>query len=201
MIKEHTVKSFKFLTASFLSTVLLFSSPTILAQKELIESIPDFYYLEKTTEDGIVPVRGCYKQVGRLHCPITVELTALKLQSFLIPLIEEAESLNNEIRYSVIGTGFFLGGMAILMSKVKKAPRSFEIAIMTENATRTSKTFGVLGALFLGWNVLVSLDKLTLYGLSEPLAKQLESGIVSSERTLIEFTDFLNEHGKVIQAH
>ena len=186
------MKSFKFSTVSFLSTALLFSSSSVLAQKKLIETVPNSYYLEETTEDGIVPVRGCYKQATELHCPIAIEVTALELENFLTLLHTEAESLNNKTSYSKLAGVVFLGITAILMIRLKKRPQ--ELAT-SRPLSRGIRAFGYASIGSFGLSMAANILKET----PESLAEQLESGVLSSnERALIAFTDFLNEYGELV---
>ena len=92
------MKIFKSLTASLLAPVLLLSSPGVLAQGQLIETVPKFYYLEEMEGGEVVHVRACYRGTADkesefsalgLGCTTTIEVAAQDLEKFVRDLEHE----------------------------------------------------------------------------------------------------------------
>ncbi len=100
------MKSFKFLFSSFLSTVLIVSSPGVLAGGQLIEEVPEIYYLEEMDDGQNVQVTACYrasegeKISGKglmsldSNCDTVVEVSLADLESFVWQLNNEIDSVN-----------------------------------------------------------------------------------------------------------
>ena len=90
------MESFKVLLVSFLSTILIVSSPVVLAQSsgKLIEAIPETYYLEEVGDGQNVRVTACYSVEEREEasaeglrslgskCDTVVEVSLADLESF-----------------------------------------------------------------------------------------------------------------------
>ncbi len=104
---EVPVKSFKVLTASLLAPTLFLSSlvsPGVLAQGQLIETVPKFYYLEQSEGGETVHIHACYQRPPRKSnfeegkafsdlgwgCNTSVEVAVEDLEAF-------AQSLSREL--------------------------------------------------------------------------------------------------------
>ena len=78
------MKSFKVLIASLLTPVLILSSPGILAQEQLIETVPKFYYLEEPEGGEAISVHVCYGSSPlNPDCEMIVEIAATDLEKFI----------------------------------------------------------------------------------------------------------------------
>ena len=105
-IRRHAVKSFKVLLVSFLSAVLVVSSPGVLARGKLIEAVPEVYYLEEVDDGQNVRVTACYSvREGEVtfgeglkglssNCDVVVEVSLSDLESFASQLKDEVDSVN-----------------------------------------------------------------------------------------------------------
>ena len=208
------MKSFKFLFSSFLSTVLLVSSPGVLAQGQLIEEVPEIYYLEEMDDGQNVQVTACYRvlegeeifsdglrNLGS-NCDTVVEVSLADLESFTLQLWNEIDSINpTAIRWKAglggVGGGFFaivsLVGVSIVEEGVlKKLPRNRKE--ITKDVVVTALSIGAsIGlAVFAGKAII----KLNHRNNNKDLLQKLRRGTVNQQ--MERFTDFLNQHGRLV---
>ncbi len=181
------MKSFKVLFVPLLSFSLIFSSSPALA-RNLVSTIPDFYYLEDLNDDSI-SVRSCLRSetsTTGLNCTVVAMVFKSDLNSF--DLLGTASIVG--------GSGLSIYGLGgILFPDIvggKDVKRGFSLRGRRE-----------LGAIQFAWGLVFitlgfffySSSKLSKAIESLGGSEQLNSGIIFGEGNLKQFTNFLNIYG------
>ena len=220
------MKSFKVLTAFLLTPVLIFSSltsPGVLAQEKLIETVPKFYYLEQPEGGESVHVHVCYNGSTPLNpdCETVVEVAATDLEKFVHDLehkVSVAKALTVVEHKSQRARGKVLDGFIVVNNSVgflTSLLRFSRVFAKDPYVVRhSSAIWGITGMAFFltygigAWGYLTKAEEEVTFPLSseQGLLNALDRGIVAGEEYLdlqVEimqlFTDFLNEFGRSIQ--
>ena len=191
----------------FLSAALIFSSGPVFAQN-LVNTIPDFYYLEDAS-DEFFSVRACStptaenNSIKTLDCPVVATISVSDLENFLADSSREAEdhynhtkSHSQKLQYASLGMVFtgLIGvnitiGLAQTISK-KAFYSSWYASILI-----------MLGGLFSGsTHSRLTQKNRNHYQAQQTFEQQVRMGLVGSaphhrEAILQQFTDFINQYG------
>ena len=207
------VKSFKVLFVPFLSFALIFSSSPTLAQN-LVDTVPDFYYLENLNDDSLL-IQACSRSKIKDHatvanlstvgldCVAVAEVSKEELYNFLAEAIDEAKNHFNRSNLSykrktagsfialVSGVGLYAwGGWLVDPSKSKNGMLLVASGIVLAMG-------GFTGLLGFGVQDKEN-EKVSI--IPQTLEEQVHTGLVGQasegQREILNlFTDFLNEHG------
>ena len=200
------VKSFRVLFVPFLSFALVFSSGPVLAQN-LVDTVPDFYYLEDLNDDSI-SVRACSFPTIEdrssvknlldkgLDCAVVAEASKSDLENYLDSLLSKTQNLVDNVQplntllSRLLGTASLVGVV------------TFFYGLFTDRSRMSLGGFLVLapGLLALTYYIDQNNQIQTAHQSQLTFSQQVDSGVVGhvSERKLFlqQFTDFLNEYGR-----
>ena len=190
----------------FLSFALIFSSSPVLAQN-LVDTVPDFYYLDELNGDSI-SIRACLfpKIEDRssvenlldkgLDCSVVAEVSNFDLENFLDSLLDQAKGRmdntqsHNTLRSRIWGAVSVVGTTAFFYGAFKDSILIFMSGIAA----------GVSGILISSYYRSKNTQNQKAWQLQQTFSQQVRSGVVGhiSDRELFlqQFTDFLNEYGR-----
>ena len=209
------MKSFKVLTASFLSAILLIS-PGILAQDKLIDAVPDgFYYLEKNAENASSLVHVCSSQakfnsensVLEMKCNIVAEIDESYLEEFLdeIRLQQVVSNKHTKFKGSGIGLVSLSALLTVVVGVLGEGP--YRKRLNTASVVQVALIgLSGLGLFAYGWSA-GRLNKQNQNYYTE-FESQIHSGVIgqgkrihtffsdhdSKYAMMEEFTNFLNQY-------
>ena len=194
------MESFKLFFVSFLSTVLIVSSSAVLAQNQLIEGVPDVYYLEEHEDGENVRVTACFRaSEGQetsgeglrsldSNCDTVVEVSLADLESFASQLNSEIDSIglnSNQLNeaFGILGgtaslVGLFVGLAKSLDGAFPKNPPKNPKAIAMGMAIMLVSAGALFGWGYLGFNANRNLAN---HARSQNLVQQLREGKVNGE--------------------
>ncbi len=207
------MQSLKMFLVSAFASVVIFSSQTVLAQEVLIDTIPDFYFLEESMESSVetITIRACNHALSAsatspsadiqtlgLDCFAIVEVDKADLNQFIVDLNLDVQSFHKDFYLPIAGSGSLT--VLSIIPLFKKFSFQSKIARFV-----TNPGVAVISLPIMGMTTLVlfvnSYDKGKHS--SALLRKQIHSGLVtttkdSSKTILKQFTNFLNEHGTLL---
>ena len=206
------MKSLRFFAVSFLSVVLAFSFGPVSAQ-DLVDTVPDLYYLEDAVDDTVT-VHACYRLPSEntdssvssfvtagFHCSEVAEVSLSDLDRLLTNSSSEVQRTLDESSYSR-GLHWLSAGSTSL---------GIAVGFLGFAAMASSKIYYILPALkglvigAVGVNGLAHFEHILVehqdvVGTDRTLGEQIRAGVVGEssayrEQILKQFTDFINEYG------
>ncbi len=223
----------KMFLVPILTPVLAFSSNTVLAQEVLVDTIPDFYFLEDDLESNgeTINVYACredsaterpslnnkdFRTLG-LDCFATIEVGRADLHQFVANLGLEMESLEKD--FEKFNGQNWMGALIGASSFVVGALVGFDTIIEFIEGSRSREPMGYTlrsnkGKIFIVASSLVGIAiaanviefREHPYPIRKHLREQIRQGMVremenntKSREMFGLFTDFLNQHGTLLQ--
>ena len=218
------MKSFKVLIASLLTPVLILSSPGVLAQEKLIETVPRFYYLEEPESGEAISVHVCHGSTSlNPDCEMIVEIAAKDLEKFIHDLEHKIDVANafaviehkSKRARKNVGHGLLMGwgSLGVLLSLNLFREAFLEKSYVGRHSLviggLTSGTFFLVVVLS-KWEQLTKEESEVIfpYSIEEGLLAELDRGVVAGtdderhmelrSEIMQLFTDFLNEFGRPV---
>ena len=211
------MENIRLLFVSFLSAVLIVSSPVVLAQSQLIEGVPEIYYLEELEDGENFRVTACYGALMASNCDTVVEVSLADLEFFTSQLNREVDSVDlasNEFKELLGVLGAVIFGAGTVVGSIVTIGDIFP-----KNRPRSPRQIlrGIGLTIIIASGFIVSVNSannaannLNNYARNETLLRQLRQRLVDGENNkdrlsnreerrleiLERFTDFLNQHGR-----